>query len=535
MAYIVKKKTKSGTYLYKIEAIWNKDKQQPRQKAIYLGKERADGTHAPVRPKPVPASPASDAPRRVLDFGALTACRHLARTHGITAALEEVFEPDTAETIFLLAVFLICEELPLFQFETWVGGVPHRFTGKPSAWSSTALSGLLHELGRDAGARQTYQQSIVSLHRQADSRLLIDGTSVSTYGGLDDWAAYGHNRDGEHLPQINIQFAVMEPGTIPVALRMVEGSVPDVSTLLNTLEEMKAFGITGVRATLDRGFFSEANLDRLAQAGCGVIAPVPSRFKLFKQTLQAHAKTIRHAAHAFTAGRDIMFGQRHAVTVAQRPYDAHLYFNGTRRAEEERRFYQTVEKAEAAFAQAPPKTKRAALAKLAGLLPHGLARLLDAVAGEDGTWHPRRRAGAIARHLNTLGYMLVLTDEPQRASRDVLDDYRTRDAVEKLIDNFKNALNDDRIRVHSSETVEGKLFLLLVALHLHSIIQAKLAPSREQSGRRITPREAMLELRRIKSVSYATGAVLISEVAKRQRATLELLGVPAEIFASVQS
>ena len=45
----------------------------------------------------------------------------------------------------------------------------------------------------------------------------------------------------------------------------------------------------------------------------------------------------------------------------------------------------------------------------------------------------------------------------------------------------------------------------------------------------------MLELRRIKSVSYATGAVLISEVAKRQRATLELLGVPGELFASVQS
>lgn len=535
MAYIVKKKTKSGTYLYKIEAIWDKEKRQPRQKATYLGKEQADGTHAPVRPKPVPSSLTNEVPRQVLDFGALTACRHLARTHGITTALEEVFEPDTAETIFLLAVFLICEELPLFQFEIWAAGVPHRFTGKPSAWSSTALSGLLHELGRDAGARQTYQQSIVSLHRQPDSRLLIDGTSVSTYGGLDDWAAYGHNRDGEHLPQINIQFAVMEPGTIPVALRMVEGSVPDISTLLNTLEEMKAFGITGVRITLDRGFFSEGNLDRLAQAGCKVIAPVPSRLKLFKQTLQKLAKTIRHATHAFTAGRDLMHGRSHPVMIAGHPYDAHLYFNGTRRTEEERRFYQTVEKAEDAFAQAPPRNRRAAQAKLTGLLPKGLVNLLEVVASEDGTWHLRRRVGAIARHLNTLGYMLIITDEPQRASRDVLEDYRTRDAVEKLIDNFKNALNDDRIRVHSSEAAEGKLFLLLVALHLHSIMQAKLAPSRSQLGRRITPREAMLELRRIKSVSYANGAVLISEVAKRQRATLKLLGIPEELFASLQS
>ena len=43
MVYIVKKKTKSGTSLYDVEAIWNTDN------------ERADGTHAPVRPKPVQA------------------------------------------------------------------------------------------------------------------------------------------------------------------------------------------------------------------------------------------------------------------------------------------------------------------------------------------------------------------------------------------------------------------------------------------------------------------------------------------------
>lgn len=535
MAYIVKKKTKSGTYLYQIESIWDKGKQQPRQKSTYLGKERVDGTHAPVRPKLVPSLPINDAPRQVLDFGALTACRHLARTHGITAALEEVFEPDTAETIFLLATFLICEELPLFQFETWAAGVPHRFTGKPSCWSSSALSGLLHELGRDAGARQIYQQSIVSQHRHSDSHLLIDGTSVSTYGDLDDWAAYGHNRDGERLPQINIQVAVMEPGSIPVALRMVEGSVPDISTLLNTVEEMKAFGISDVRITLDRGFFSEGNLELLAQAGCKIIAPVPSRLNLFKKTLQNQIKTIRNATHAFTAGRDIMYGRSHAVTVAEHPYEAHLYFNGTRRTEEERRFYQTVEKAEAAFAQAPPKTRRAAQAKLTGLLPKCLVCMIEVVSKEDGTFTLRRRVGAIARHLNTLGYMLLLTDEMQRLPREVLEDYRSRDAVEKLIDNFKNALNDDRLRVHSSEAAEGKLFLLLIALHLHSIIQGKLAASRSQLGRRITPREAMLELRRIKSVSYSTGAVLISEVAKRQRATLKLLGIPDEIFASVKS
>jgi hypothetical protein len=42
MAYIVEKKIKGNIYRYKVEAYWDREKKQPRQKTVYLGpKEKA--------------------------------------------------------------------------------------------------------------------------------------------------------------------------------------------------------------------------------------------------------------------------------------------------------------------------------------------------------------------------------------------------------------------------------------------------------------------------------------------------------------
>ncbi|NLE40580.1 MAG: hypothetical protein GX615_01965, partial [Lentisphaerae bacterium] len=50
----------------------------------------------------------------------MAVCRAVARDAGLLEPLERTFGGDQAELLFLLAVFLVSEELPLFQFETWI-------------------------------------------------------------------------------------------------------------------------------------------------------------------------------------------------------------------------------------------------------------------------------------------------------------------------------------------------------------------------------------------------------------------------------
>jgi transposase len=288
-------------------------------------------------------------------------------------------------------------------------------------------------------------------------------------------------------------------------------------------------------AVLDRGYFSAANLKLLAEHGCKALIPVPGNNALFRDARRQYGKRVRMAENAFTVSGDTMYGIAFDAQFEGRGYQAFFYYNASRKADEEHRFYRLIEKAERAFEEEKPMKRKDAVALLYNSLPPAKAKFLKIELAASGHWRITRKPKAIARHLNGLGFMLLLSDAEYAMPSDALDDYRSRDAVEKLIDNMKNALNDDRLRIHSSAAADGKLFLMLVAMTLHSAMQRSLAPSAKSRGRRISPREALLALRRIKSSPCGNGTILVAEIARREREIIRLLGVPLTVFASTST
>jgi transposase len=528
MAFLRVRETKSGKYHYQVEAFWDKKKQQPRKIEIYLGKENPKtGEVAPVRHLSLAASL-----EQVRDYGAIAVCRFLAERHGILPALREAFDEELAESVFLLAAFLVSEMMPLSYFEKWADGVKHEYTGKKSAWTSKGVSGILQELGTESGKRLDFLEQLVDLNRESFTTALIDITSISTYSKLDGWAAFGHNRDGESLAQVNVQLTVLEPCGLPVAMRMVEGSISDVSTLNNAILLLKSLGIEGIESFLDRGFFSKANLEELSRAGIKITIPVPANNLVYKKALKTYGKKLRCAKNTFSDGEDLVRHIAFDNDDLGRKYRFHLYLNEMRQADENNSLYSELEKAESYFKDEIPKTKREALACLRKMLPKTKMQFLKLIPAEDGSWQLERKAKALARQEKKSGHMLLLTDAQTKSGMELLEGYRSRDSIEKLIDNLKNGLELDRLRNHSYEASEGKLFVALVAMMLHSTLQKGLAPSGKELKRRLTPREVLLDLRRIKIIPLPDGAGMISEVSKRQRYALNLLGIPAEIFLS---
>ena len=62
---------------------------------------------------------------------------------------------------------------------------------------------------------------------------------------------------------------------IPLYFRVLAGSLADVATLHNTAEELRAWGLTECSFTLDRGFYSQANVRELLETGLHFILSVP--------------------------------------------------------------------------------------------------------------------------------------------------------------------------------------------------------------------------------------------------------------------
>ena len=52
-----------------------------------------------------------------------------------------------------------------------------------------------------------------------------------------------------------------------------------------------------------------------------------------------------------------------------------------------------------------------------------------------------------------------------------LEIYRRKDKVEKSFDNLKNDLDCNRLRIHSDQTMDGRLFIQFIALILSEKIQ----------------------------------------------------------------
>ena len=132
----------------------------------------------------------------------------------------------------------------------WYQNTIHAHKYPDTPLSSQYLSNLLVKVGQEAIPFRFFQDLVAELSPQAT--LFYDITSLSSYTSTIAFFEYGHNRDGYHLPQVNMSLIVDRDRGIPLMYDLYPGSIVDVSTLHNTLEKLQALGVTG-SAVMDRG------------------------------------------------------------------------------------------------------------------------------------------------------------------------------------------------------------------------------------------------------------------------------------------
>ena len=78
-----------------------------------------------------------------------------------------------------------------------------------------------------------------------------------------DFVRRGYNRDGDDLAQVNLLMITSEHTHLPVYYRILSGSIRDVSALKESIRNLKLLGTNTVRLIMDKGFYSESNVDAL--------------------------------------------------------------------------------------------------------------------------------------------------------------------------------------------------------------------------------------------------------------------------------
>jgi transposase len=131
---------------------------------------------------------------------------------------------------------------------------------------------------------------------------------------------------------------------------------------------------------------------------------------------------------------------------------------------------------------------------------------------------------AVNKHIKRyVGFQALLSNsikDPVKA----LQVYREKDVVEKCFDDLKNQLDMKRLRVHSSSTVDGRLFVQFIALIYMSALRQEMR--RSDLIERYGVREVLQEMETLTRVKYSGkyGSIL-TEITKPQREILEKLKI----------
>lgn len=523
MAIINQYDKRSGiTYVYESVSYWDREKKQPRAKRTLIGKrDPKTGKIVPTdgrgrtRNEERPGS--GQRPRRTF-YGATYLLDEIGRTLGVAQDLARCF-PGLCKQIESIAYYLILEgDSPLFRFEKWsqLHRHPHG-TNIPSQRSSELFSAISEE------AKHRFFR-LQGTRRQEDEYWAYDTTSISSYSRTLRQVQYGRNKENDRMPQINLALVFGQRSGLPFYYRKLAGNIPDVSTLKHLLTDFEALGFHKVKLVLDRGFYSEANINGLLRERLKFIVAAQTRLSFVRRQIEPVYDTIRsydnldeqHGLYATTIRTEWDYRQerpykKDTITEKRRIY-LHVYFNSEKYADDEAAFDRKLLSMRQELKDGTRIPEHENFYKKYFRIRETPVRGIQVTVQDDAVRMAKRY----------YGFFTLLSNEKMDAMT-ALDLYRNKDLIEKSFGNIKERLNLRRLLVSSERSLDGKLFVAFVALIYVSYIKNRM----REAGlfRDYTIQSLLDKLDIIECFEHPGHALRVGEVLSKQRQIYEALGI----------
>ena len=311
--------------------------------------------------------------------------------------------------------------------------------------------------------------------RSEKEYLAFDTTSISSYSELLKQVKYGKNKEDDDLPQINLAMLFGERSLLPLYYRKLPGNIPDVKTIENLLKDIDFLDLEKLKLVMDRGFYSEKNINDLMKHHHKFLIGVKTSQKIvgrhlnqlrddlvtrinYNSELHLYVKTFADEWD-YTEEKPRL-GE--TVTDKRRVY-IHIYFNDQHCTDDRDRFNHMLDRYEDELRSGHHNPEHEKAYAKYFVLHETPARGLKISYKED----------AIRQAERDYGYFVLMTNgikDPVEALRT----YRLRDLIEKSFGNLKERLDMRRMSVSSEENFEGKLFVQFIALELMSYIKKKM-------------------------------------------------------------
>ena len=532
MAIVKQTDKRSGiTYAYETTYYWDKEKKQSRSKRVCIGKvDPATGEIVPTRGRakkgeskprtstPVKRGPKSFSETKRLYYGATYLLESFSDEIGLTKDLKQCF-PDTYKKLLSIAFFLILEDNnPLYRFEKWNLTHKHPY-GKDIA--SPRSSELFASITDDQVMKFLRLQA---KRRVEDEYWAYDSSSISSYSETLKQVQWGKNKEDDKLPQINLLLVFGEKSGLPFYYRKLAGNIPDSKTVKHLLEDLDILGIGKTKFVMDRGFYSEANINGLYREHVKFLVGVKLSLKFIRTNLDEVYDDIRMFTnydesintYGYTVSADWDYTQERPykgdVIKEKRRIYIHYYYSIDKGADDEQAFDKRI-------AELHSELLENKLVESHKKAYEKFFEVKDTPIRGRQVYYKEDEIKAARRYF---GYFALITNEKMDAFT-ALHLYRMKDIVEKAFGNIKDRLNMRRLLTKSERNLDGKIFTEFIALILISHLDHKMKETNLYKS--YTMQQLLDKLDVLECFEDENRKLRIGELLNKQAEIYESLGV----------
>ncbi len=515
-------------YVYEYKSVWNKEKQRSEQKREYIGRI-IDGEFVPNKKyllrkeiekeksskKPGP-KPTAECKR--LFAGATWLLDQIAAKTGVAADLKSCF-PSLHKEMQSLMYFLALEpESKLYRFKRWALTHEHPYGKDIPSQRSSELLPLIGEGGKMEFMKRQSQR------RAENEYLFYDSTSISSYSEQLKQVKYGKNKEGDGLAQINLALVLGQGSGLPVYYRKLPGNITDVMTVENLLAGISHLDLKKVRLVMDRGFYSEKNVNELFKGHHKFIIGAKISLKYIQERLKGERadfdkrENYNSATGLFIKTQTIDWPYKEEkprsgirVEGKRRAY-LHIYYNDQKATDAKIKFNKMLDGLEEEILSGKRQPDKEKIYSKYYKITETPVRGVRISPKQD----------VIDKVRQNYGYFALLSNSVKDPV-EALKIYRSKDMIEKAFSDLKDRLNMRREAVSSEENLEGKLFLQFGALILDSYV--KKAMDESNLFKNYTMQELFDELDVIEMFQQPGRQAFFGEITGKQRKLYAALGV----------
>ena len=485
--------SKSGTYVYLTQKVeYSSTLKRSIPTRIVIGKLNDDGKLIPnknyfsiygEKVELLERSNRSD----FISFGLNIIIDTIAKKSQLYDLLDSIFEDNTNKILDIASYMILKETSAMQYFEDY--GYNHHLFNLDNFTDNTI--GRLFDLLKVKDI-DLFISSWVKMHSNKDIYVSYDSTNMNSTSGSLELAEYGHAKDNDNLPQVNLSLGYDQSNNTPLFYELYPGSIIDNSECKKMVDRAKYYGLNNIGFILDRGYFSINNIKYFENNGYDYILMTKGNSRFIKEAVDTCVASLKNGVNHYIEEYEL-----YGKTIETKLFDkdskqyVHVYYDGLQAEREKINIYNRLN----AIDKLLDEKIKAKLQRKEDLKPYDdLYKVNFDVFGYFTSY--KRKDNKIKELLNKAGVFVIVTSKEMSAEK-ALSIYRDRDAIEKVFRMEKSYLGCDVFRVSGNEKLESKVFISFIALILRNEIYQSIKPLYKKNRKEYTVPKVLQQLERL--------------------------------------